>query len=185
MVDPQQYLDFVVSALRQFNPSQVSRPSRQPDGTLAPPPEAQCGAEFYRACHSYSGGSILPSPEWGLKIKRKGAIDFFLPGYDLAVKLTQEGCQLGEHYERFLPGGCYNDWLTGGFVRNFILLDFRVGAPTIPHDSIASFPSFRVGTDLHPDMKCLYHVCFSSDFRNVSLLDSGLRTVTHFTLLEA
>ena len=138
MVDPEQYLHFVIFVLRQFKPSQVSRPSRQPGGTLAPPPEAQYGAEFYRACHSYSGDSILPSPEWGLKIKRKGAIDFFLPDYDLAVELTREGCRLAEHYERFLPGGRYNEWLTGGFVRNFILLDFRVGVPTIPQDSMAS-----------------------------------------------
>jgi len=109
---------------------------------LAPPQEAQYGAEFYRACHSCSGGSKLPSPEWGLKIKCKGAIDFFLPGYELAIELAREGFRLGEQYERFLPGGCYNQWLAGGFVRNFILLDFRVGVPTIPHNCMASFPIF-------------------------------------------
>jgi len=108
LVDPQQYLDFIISVLRQLKPSQLSRPSRQPGGSLASPQEAQYGAEFYRACHSYSGGSILPSPEWGLKIKCKGAIDFFLPGYDLAIELAREGLRLGEQYERFLPGGCYN-----------------------------------------------------------------------------
>jgi len=144
LVDPQKYLDFITSVLRQFKPSQLSRPSRQPDGSLAPPQKAQYGAEFYRACHSYSGGSILPSPEWGLKIKSKVVIDFFLPGYDLAVELTRDGCCLSGQYERFLSGGCCNEWLTGGFVRNFILLDFRVGVPTIPHDSMASFPTIQV-----------------------------------------
>ncbi|KAF8253229.1 hypothetical protein K440DRAFT_534517 [Wilcoxina mikolae CBS 423.85] len=160
-------LHLTLAVLRWFKPSQRRLPSNIPENGL--PPEALFTMEYYRCLHKLLQGNVLPSPEFGNKgIEGGGAVEFFIPGYAFGMELLVDGTGLKEHYQRFLPGGQYHKWLVAGTMKQWAVLDFRC----------------RAVFAKHTDMTNLFHICFSQDYRRVTVMDTSLQILDQFSLVE-
>lgn len=58
---------------------------------------------------------------------RKGF--FKVPSMKWSIECLREGDRLQEHVARFERGGRYFDWITKGYINEYILVDFRTSEP--------------------------------------------------------
>jgi len=86
------------------------------------------------------------------------------------VELLRNRNKLVEHMERLESGAAYYDMIKSNIVEHYIVLDMLTSKPT----------------KLRPEYRGrLYHVVFSNNDRDVSIVDaSDLRIITSFTLSE-
>ena len=145
-------LDLSISAIRAFQPSQLSDPPRRVgDAGAVRPPEAAYQDEFYRSIFNVTEGCVRLSSEYSsAKGARQGRIDFFIPSTMWGIELVRDGSNLEEHWSRFLFTGAYGAWLKSSDMTDYIILDFRSTHPQKPHNRKISFPQF--GTQLMPNI---------------------------------
>ncbi|KAI9435209.1 hypothetical protein F5148DRAFT_989926, partial [Russula earlei] len=85
------------------------------------PPEAQYQDEFYRRMFVVTSGNVRVSPEFTIA----GCIDFLIPLADWGIKITRDGSLLKQHASHFEEKRAYRQWLKAGYMKDYILLDFR------------------------------------------------------------
>jgi hypothetical protein len=167
-------LQLALEVIAGFSPRLLSAERRIGSGSIQRPAEAQYQDEFYRCCHMYSNGSLITFPEYGTQ---KGRVDFYIPSKNWGVELLRDGDQLEEHWSRFSEAGAYGATLS---LSDYIILDFRKTMPKRAHHSmciICQFIYLFVKLTLHTGMRKLYHVVFSQDDHEVSILDHMLEVV--------
>jgi len=136
-LEPKGLYDLVLEIVGLFQPKNLSdaclQPSWQPQ--VRKTPEALFAHEFYRAAHSSLHGLVYLSPEFGNcnKTHGSGFIDLYIPGYKFGIEYVREGNTIAKHYERFLPGGNYHQWVQSGDIIEYVVLDFRGSHPRTPH----------------------------------------------------
>lgn len=136
-------------------------------------------------CHICSKGSILSFPECGTP---KGRVDFYIPEKEWGVELLREGDRLAQHSGRFSSKGPYKKDLS---LSDYVILDCRQTRPQDPHPRKANFYSnnkLRLTlVPSHPDLANLYHLMFSDNFEELSILDNRLKQVPggHIRLLTS
>lgn len=86
------------------------------------PAEARFQDEFYRCCHSYSGGSLVSFPEFG-NGSEKSAL--YLPLKQWGVELLRDGDGLENYSSRFTGPDAYVNME----FKDHIILDFRTTQP--------------------------------------------------------
>jgi len=174
-IESNNILEFALEVIARFSPRLLSAERRRiGDGCILRPPEAQYQDEFYRSCYTYSGGLLTTFSEYGTA---KGRVDFYIPSKEWAVELLRDGDRLEQHSRRILPTGPYGGKLA---LSEYIILDCRSTRPKVPHGICIlcpsiHFPFFKL--TLHTDIANLYHVVFSNNYRNVSVLDKSLQPV--------
>lgn len=174
--EPNSILPFVLRVIARFSPRSLSTPRRISDACIQRPPEAQYQDEFYRSCHRVWNGLLTNLSEFGMA---EGRVDFYIPSKQWAVEVLREGDRVKQHADRFSPEGPYGKKLP---LSDFVLLDCRNDRwPTGPHSGMCiiclsiRFPFLKL--TLHTDIPELYHVVFTNDYRDVSILDHLLRPV--------
>ncbi|KAN0124749.1 hypothetical protein V8E52_001301 [Russula decolorans] len=148
-------LQLALEVIRGFSPRSLSAERRIGAGCIQRPPEAQYQDEFYRNCHACSKGSLVTFPEYGTA---QGRIDFYIPSKEWGVELLRDGNELKKHTGRFSETGSYVTTLA---LSDYIILDFHNTRPK----------------RTQPTMEKLYHVVFSKDHQEVSVLDHMLQIV--------
>jgi hypothetical protein len=124
--------DMTFSILKEFNPSQLSSPSRIGVAFSDSPMEARYQFEFYRGLFAATGGGVHICPElFTAPGARKGRIDFFIPEKKWGIELIQEGTpsSLSEHSSRFGLGSKYGVWLASNDMVDYFILDCRTDTP--------------------------------------------------------
>ena len=167
-------LQLALEVIAGFSPRLLSAERRIGSGCIQRPPEVRYQDEFYRCCHVYSNGSLVTFPEYGTQ---KGRVDFYIPSKNWGVELLRDGDRLEEHCGRFSGAGTYGTTLSPS---DYIILDFRNTRPKRAHRSmciIRQSISLFVKLTLHTAMPKLYHVVFSEDYREVSILGHMLQQV--------
>jgi hypothetical protein len=122
----------------------------------------------------YLNESLITFPEYGMQ---KGQVDFYIPSKNWGVELLCDGDQLEEHWSWFSGMGAYGATL---LLSNYIILDFCKIKPKHAHHSmciICQFIYLFVKLTLHTAMPKLYHVVFSQDDHEISILDHMLQVV--------
>jgi len=90
------------------------------------PAEVRFQDEFYRCCHSYSGGSLVSFPEFG-NASRKTVL--YLPLKQWGVELLRDGNGLENYSSRFVGPGAYAKME----FKDHIILDFCTKQPQNGH----------------------------------------------------
>jgi hypothetical protein len=159
-------LDFVKAALRLFNPNQLSQPKRKAGPAFSKRvPESQYQQELYRSIHILTKGKLWPSPEFGsAPDARLGRIDLFIPVKCWGIELTRDGSKLAEHASRFDSDGAYAQMAD---ITSHIILDFRTNMPIRRHSAL----------------NMLYHVVFTEEYQQVTILSNELSVLDFFHLI--
>lgn len=174
----------IVDIIKSMNPAKLALPPKEPGISLGTPPVDWYDKEFYRASEKITPGSILWSPQWGSAgVDKGGLVDYYLQDKKWALELLREGNRARSHCERFLSGGNYHDWILGGDVVDWAVIDFGTSQPGAPHPGQSR--------DLHHlieqaneflEFPNLYHVCFAANFETVAILDNLLKVIEQFPL---
>ena len=156
-------------------------------GLLHRPLEATFQDELYRGIYKALGG-IFTTSEWSGEGSR-GRIDFVVTAGDerWGIECVRNGNNMGEHVRRFLPGGVYYPWVSGGSLQSYVLLDFRFDEPS-DYCPSPSHPApdrqadcYRVDYE-HP---WIYYIVFSTDCSSVKVLDhEGCAVKEEFEILN-
>jgi hypothetical protein len=121
-------VDFVLAVVKLFKPSQLRSPNNIGVACVQRPVEARYQDEFYRAAHCVTHGGITITPEYSAWTSpEEGRIDFFIPDKKWGIEILREGTNVNSHYMRFHEDGAYGQWLSGGDMTDFVVLDFRTG----------------------------------------------------------
>ncbi|KKK17577.1 hypothetical protein ARAM_003943 [Aspergillus rambellii] len=91
------------------------------------PPEAQFQDELYRCFFDIVGYGVGLSSEWSRA--GDGRIDFRVVEPRWGIEVLRDGDRLSDHCNRFRPGGAYYPWITQGYIRDWLILDFRHTPP--------------------------------------------------------
>ncbi|KAK2813210.1 hypothetical protein FQN50_000888 [Emmonsiellopsis sp. PD_5] len=115
--------------LKNFSKSQLQHSSHGRISTSGKPsnPEAQFQDEFYRSFTALLGHGIGISSEWSKD--NDGRIDFRVVDPGWGVELLRDGDRLAEHCGRFAPTGSYSNWIRGGQLKDWLILDCRHSEP--------------------------------------------------------
>jgi hypothetical protein len=119
--------------LRNFSVAAFRNPIRTPvssrNTTFV---ESQYQQEFYRSLYSLTDGACCVSPEYGgqTSSEKKGRIDFFIGSKGWGIELLQDGDRIPGHISRFRAGGAYHPWLASGYMKEYVILDFRQTKPS-------------------------------------------------------
>lgn len=138
-------------------------------GLLHRPLEATFQDELYRGIYKALGG-IFTTSEWSGGGSR-GRIDFVVTAGDerWGIECIRNGNNMGEHVRRFLPGGVYYPWVSGGLFQSYVLLDFRFDEPS----------------DYYYEHPWIYYIVFSTDCASVKVLDhEGCTVKEEFRILD-
>ena len=126
-----------IACIRRFSPQQLatSRSRPGPAGTtINRYKESHFHFEFYRTMYQVLDGKIYSVPEFGdADTGNMGSIDLMVPALGWGYELLLEGSRLGDHEARFGENGQYGKWLKGGFMKDYVLLDFRCTSPGQGH----------------------------------------------------
>jgi hypothetical protein len=163
-------LKFVIDVISNFNPQLLSAERRIGPGCVQRPPEAQYQDEFYRCCHKCSNGSLKTFPEFG---SANGRADFYIPAKEWGVELYRNGDRLTEHSGRFSSGAYQGDLS----LDRYIILDCRDTRPKRPRGYVHLFFVGHFRLFSFADLGNLYHVVFSNNFQEVSILNNALEVV--------
>jgi hypothetical protein len=167
------------SIIKQFDPSQLSSPSRIGTAFLDQPPEARYQQGFYSGLFKATGGGVIVSPEFfSVSGSSSGRTEFFLPGKKWGIELIQDGGEMEEHGSRFELRGKYSAWLSSNGMVDHILLDCRTTRPQKAHQSKVPSIVLDCLTDIYfSDVPNLFHVVLEEEFTQVTIVDNGLEVV--------
>ncbi|KAF9533424.1 hypothetical protein CPB83DRAFT_831938 [Crepidotus variabilis] len=125
----------------------------------------QYARECYSACSKYTNGNIIILPEFGMA---DGRLYLFIPSKNWEIEIFHDGDRLEDHYGRFRPTGDCGKWISGGNMKDFIMLDFC---------------EIKV-SKTHPNIHNLCHVVVKTDHRKVSVVGNLLHTVEEFAMRD-
>lgn len=114
----------------------VALPRRGPHPSSDPSLKDWFDKEFHHAAEEKTPGGVLWSPQWGCSgVENGGLIDYYLKKKRWGVDFVHQGDndRLRTHYEQFLKGGNYHQWIVDDSLSEWALVDFRKGLPTVPH----------------------------------------------------
>jgi len=116
----------------------------------------------------------------------KGRVDFYIPDQAWGLELLHDGDKLAQHSGRFSQSESYATLP----LDDYIILDCRTTHPMQAHRGMLYL--FLAYSFTYSDLPTLYipklyHVVFSNNFRNVSILDNTLKVVDggEFVLLAS
>jgi hypothetical protein len=136
--------------IKNFKPSRLRAPLLIGSGFRDRPLEAVYQDEFYRALYKTTDGATITTPEYSSTSGDSlGRIDFFVPSKKWGVEILRDGQALPEHHSRFGIHGVYGQWLRGGEMEDFILIDFRLKTPKKPHPCKIFFAQSNVNILIH------------------------------------
>lgn len=117
------------AVLQRFSPVKLrqSIQGKVSAGEQIRPVEALYQDEYYRAFSSIVPGVAISS-EWSFD--GGGRIDFYLPSMKWGIELLRDHSRTDEHCERFLPGGRYHSWISGGMIQEWMIIDCATTIPT-------------------------------------------------------
>ena len=169
-------LNLVITVISNFSPKRLVAEGRIGPGGIQRPLKALYQDEFNRCCRVCFNGSVVTFPESG--ITKPGRSDFYIPAHEWGVELVCDD-QIDEHTGRFSQEGSY---MTGLPLSDYVIIDCRTTCPRDPHPGMHIFftpVQLLVGLFRFPyaDIQKLYHVLFSHDFHDVSILDNMLKPV--------
>jgi hypothetical protein len=119
-----------LAVIKNFKPSRLRAPLLVGSSFRDRPLEAVYQDEFYRALYEVTEGATITTPEYSSTSGDSlGRIDFFIPSKKWGVEILRDGQALPEHHSRFGIRGTYGQWITGGDMEDYILLDFRITKP--------------------------------------------------------
>jgi hypothetical protein len=174
-----------VDVIRRFKASRLRSPYTVGPAFAERPREATYQDEFYRALFDVTKGATVISPEFSSGHSR-GRIDFFIPSAKWGVEILREGITLAAHNARFDIAGAYGQWLAGGDMEDYIVLDFRTTFPRTSQTCKCFSPCGNVNRcfNLNLGYHKLLRVVFEDEFRLVSVMDENGCKVANFHLLE-
>lgn len=125
--------------------------------------EAQFQNESYRASYAVTRGYMTLSPEYSTprELLKQGRIDFFIKDKKWGIEILRDGDKMNPHIARFLQEGAYHPWVATGAIEEYVLLDFRMTKPTIPH----------------PGFQRLFHIVVNEEFRRIVIYNHVLAVV--------
>lgn len=116
----------------RFDASQLCASlTRSADDPSMPVWEAQWQSTFYAATVGLLPPGTVISPEVGKIFDADGRVDFIIDSnLCWGVELTRNGSRLNAHLARFEPGGIYHGLVAKGKVKDWVVLDFCLKAPS-------------------------------------------------------
>jgi hypothetical protein len=131
---PSTLKDFVVQAVT--NMSHRALTDSYSTGTDQKVFERQLQMEFYRSGYAILGKTITISADVGPYFHARGYVDFYVGDHRWAIELTRNDSAIGEHLDRFQPGGAYyiipfNEWAVLNFIE---ARNGEVHADTFPNE---------------------------------------------------